>query len=292
MAGGSGATVPVQAEAAVALRPDLPSPRPTRWPDLRKRVVSAAILLPAAVFCIWQGGLPWAALMALALAGLGWEWVRLVGRDPFAWPGLVVPLAVLGAAGVSLAGGWWLALGLLAVAAAALAWRAGDAAGRWLAFGVPYLGLAGLALLHLRGDVAAGRGQVLFLFLVVWASDIGAYLAGRWLGGPKLAPAISPNKTWSGSAGGLISVMVVGLLAAYAMEGALSSPGLVLLVSAGLGVVSQGGDLFESWIKRRFDVKDSSALIPGHGGLLDRLDGVLAAAPVAALLALAGAPWH
>jgi phosphatidate cytidylyltransferase len=166
----------------------------------------------------------------------------------------------------------------------------------WLAFGLLYIGLAGISLIHLRGDAAAGRVNVLFLFLVVCASDIGAYLAGRRLGGPKLAPAISPNKTWAGAAGGLASAMLVGWAAAAAMEPGRPATGRVLLVALLLGAISQAGDLFESWLKRRFRVKDSSALIPGHGGLLDRLDGVLSAAPAAALLGVwlgAGMPlWR
>jgi phosphatidate cytidylyltransferase len=146
-----------------------------------------------------------------------------------------------------------------------------------------------VALIHLRGDASAGLVNVLFLFLTVWASDIGAYAAGRCFGGPKLAPSVSPNKTWSGAAGGLVSAIAVGLAAAYAMSsaaGTLPPPatGRVLLVAGAIGLLAQAGDFFESWIKRRFKVKDSSSLIPGHGGLLDRLDGVLAAAPAASLL--------
>jgi phosphatidate cytidylyltransferase len=155
-----------------------------------------------------------------------------------------------------------------------------------LAAGVLYIGLAGIALISLRHDNEAGRDNVLFLFLVVWASDIGAYLAGRALGGPKLAPGISPNKTWSGAAGGLLSALLVGGACALAF-----TPGASLLaitvVATLLSVASMLGDLAESAMKRRFKVKDTSSLIPGHGGLLDRLDGVLAAAPVAAVLSFA-----
>jgi len=302
MAGGSGATVPAPAErgmrapAGPALPPFAATAVPaSRWPDLRKRAASAAVLLPAAVFCIGFGGWPWAGLLMLAVALLAWEWVRLCGFGAGRWPGIVVPVATLAALALGLAGAWWLALGLLALGGALLAVRATPGAARWLAFGVPYTGLAGLALLALRGDPTMGPGNVLFLFLVVWASDIGAYLAGRWLGGPKLAPAISPNKTWAGAAGGLVAAMAVGLAAALALGGD-AGIGLAPLVAAWLGLVSQAGDLFESWIKRRFNVKDSSGLIPGHGGLLDRLDGVLTAAPAAALLGIALGPgtrlWH
>jgi len=122
---------------------------------------------------------------------------------------------------------------------------------------------------------------------VIWASDISAYLAGRSIGGPKLAPRISPNKTWSGSVGGLLGAISVGVVAAI-LIGSEVSAWQVALVAALLGLATQSGDMFESWIKRRFGVKDSSGLLPGHGGLLDRLDGVLAASPVAALIALIG----
>jgi phosphatidate cytidylyltransferase len=167
---------------------------------------------------------------------------------------------------------------LLAVVAV-LAWRlTGQVAP---ALGVPYVGLTAIALIWLRAD-AAGFSRVLVLLLIVWATDIAAYLAGRLIGGPKLAPAISPGKTWSGAAGGLVGALVVGFVA---------SPGVWGLATAAvLSVVSQIGDLMESWIKRRYGVKDSGKLIPGHGGLLDRLDGVLTAAPVAAILALAAGP--
>jgi len=147
------------------------------------------------------------------------------------------------------------------------------------AFGVIYIGLPAVSLIWLRDSADVGRGDVLFVLLVVWATDIAAYLAGRLIGGPRLAPAISPGKTWSGAAGGLIGALLVGWSAA---------PGLAMLpLAAVLSVAAQAGDLMESGLKRRFGVKDSGKLIPGHGGLLDRLDGVLTAAPAAALLALA-----
>ncbi len=265
---------------------------PTRWRDLRQRALTAALLAPAAILCIWLGAEWWAALMAVAVAGLAWEWVHLCGARARALPGAAVPAAVLVAGGFALAGWPWLAfvvLGLGAYAGAALAGRTAVVPPNWLGFGVLYIGVAGVALIELRGGDAAGRGNVLFLFLVVWASDIGAYLAGRLLGGPKLLPIVSPNKTWSGALGGLVAAMAVGVAAAALLE-PLGSLVRAALVAALLGVVAQMGDLLESWIKRRFHVKDSSGLIPGHGGLLDRLDGVLAAAPVAALLGAALGP--
>jgi len=280
--------------------PASPAADRSRWRDLRKRVLSAVLLGPAALLCIWVGAAAWIALMAVAVSVLAWEWVRLCGFSTWRLPGLVVPLSVLAAGGLAVAGLWAPALGLLPAGAVLVRLlqpppagtdartHEGITPGAWLGFGVVYIGLAGLALIRLRGDATAGLGNVLFLFLVVWASDIGAYMFGRWLGGPKLAPAVSPNKTWSGAAGGLLSAMAVGAAAPYVTEsdGVMVFLPRVLIVALLLGLVAQAGDLFESWIKRRFHVKDTSSLIPGHGGLLDRLDAVLAAAPVAALIAI------
>jgi len=181
--------------------------------------------------------------------------------------------------------------GSLGCAVLLLLQRRGDI---WPAAGLFYIGLCGFSLILLRGEDWAGLLNTLFMVLIVWASDTGAYLAGRALGGPKLAPAISPGKTWSGAAGGLLAAILVGAGAA-----SLLAPGgasRAAAIAAMLGVMSQAGDLLESAIKRRFGVKDSSSLIPGHGGVFDRLDGVMAAAPLAtafALLAGRGAPlWH
>jgi phosphatidate cytidylyltransferase len=154
-----------------------------------------------------------------------------------------------------------------------------------LAFGLPYLGLAAVALPWLRADPEVGLRNTLFVLAIVWASDIGAYMVGRLVGGPKLAPKISPGKTWSGAIGGLISAVLGGTAVAACVSPEISAfhviaPGIVL------GVISQAGDLLESALKRHFGVKDSGRIIPGHGGLLDRLDALLAVAPAAALLAL------
>jgi phosphatidate cytidylyltransferase len=204
-----------------------------RWADLRLRVLSALVLIPLGLGCLWLGGPAWAALLAVATLGLLLEWRALSRRFAAAWR--------------------------LAGAAAVL--------------------IAALALLWLRDLPLIGRRDVLFLLLVVWASDIGAYAAGRILGGPKLAPAISPAKTWAGAGGGLVAAALAGLGVGAGDAGAL-------LAALLLGLAAQAGDLLESAVKRRAGVKDSGSLIPGHGGLLDRLDGVLAAAPVAAGLAL------
>ncbi len=261
-----------------ASAPPTPAGRPgaTRWADLRPRVRSARVLLPVGIGCLWLGGWAWVALVALGSAGLALEFSALCGMPAAGAARLALPVAalvvvVLAAVDLPLGG-----LAVVAVSALAI-WRIGGRVAP--AVGVPYVGLAALALVWLRGDVGAGRGNVLFLLLVVWATDITAYVAGRVLRGPKLAPAISPGKTWSGAAGGLAGAVLVGWVAAPGLFGAS--------VAAALSVVAQAGDLMESGIKRHYGAKDSGKLIPGHGGLLDRMDGVLTAAPAMALLALA-----
>lgn len=219
--------------------------------------------------------------MAVAAGGLAYEWVVLCDVRPLQMPGLAVIASVLLAGLVAVLGRERWALVVLGLGAAVIWLLVGR---RALGGGVLYIGLASVSLIWLRGDGAAGRANVLFLVVVVWASDIGAYAAGRLLGGPKLAPAISPGKTWSGAVGGLLAAMLVGEVAGHVLGAA--AYGWAAVVAGLLGLAAQGGDLLESAIKRRFGVKDSGRLIPGHGGLLDRLDGLLTAAPAAAVLAL------
>ncbi len=197
-------------------------------------------------------------------------------------------LAPVGLAGLWIGGAAWLALVALLALGLGVEWallcRRLGARTRLvaLAAGVPYLGLGVVALLWLRAGPESGRLAVLFVLLVVWASDIGAYATGRLLGGPLLAPAISPGKTWAGALGGLAAATAVGFATLHPASA---------LLAAGLGTAAQAGDLMESAMKRGFGVKDSGWLIPGHGGLLDRLDGLLTAAPAAAALQLlAGGP--
>jgi phosphatidate cytidylyltransferase len=242
-----------------------------RWSDFSIRLASALILGPIALFCVWRGGVPWALLIGLAMAGLGMEWARLA-RLPAGNLFLLLPvLAWIAALLLGPAAG----LFALLAAAAVAAWRYG----KFAAAGIPYIGLGGLALLWLRMSPARGLQDTAFLIAVIWGTDIGAYLVGRIAGGPKLAPKISPGKTWSGAAGGLACAALAGLLIGHLRASALP---VALLLS----ILAQSGDLLESAIKRRLGVKDSGQTIPGHGGLFDRLDGFLAAAPAAALLAL------
>jgi phosphatidate cytidylyltransferase len=262
----------------------------SRFGDLPQRVLSALVLAPIALACLWFGGAAWVLLVSLAGVAIAVEWVRVCRFFPLSLPGLLLP-ALVAAASLSAAAGFgFAALATLFAIAAALAAGSGGGAGprRWLAAGLCYVGLAAVATMWLRLRGPAGLGNMLFVVLIVWASDSGAYLVGRVVGGAKLAPRISPSKTWAGAAGGLAFAVAAGLLVA---EGFAAGPSLrVVLASATLGVASQAGDLLESVFKRRFGVKQSGTLIPGHGGVLDRLDGVLAAVPAAAILALALGP--
>ena len=261
-----------------------PAPGSGSWRDLRLRLISAGVLAPLGVACVLNGGWIFVALVLLAMIGIGVEWAGLA-RSPLrsvpafmllAWPGLSL-LTMLGM-------DWLTGLRVLLAGLLLGALRGG---------GVVLIGLGGAALIWLRCMTGAGPASLLFVVLVVWASDSLAYLTGRALGGAKLAPRISPGKTWSGAVGGLLGAMAAGALVAAAahstgqddaVSGILERIGRGLLFGALLGIAAQAGDLAESALKRRCGVKDSGRLIPGHGGLLDRLDGLFAAAPLAALL--------
>lgn len=255
--------------------------------DLKLRVLSALVLAPIALGLLWLGGGAWAVLVALAAGGVVIEWARVCGVRAWVLPGTILPVLVATVGLATAAGLAREALAALVLGTALLAlgaWR-NEARGSWLAGGGLYAGIAAITMVWLREDRPNGIFTVLLVLLVVWASDIGAYLFGRLIGGPKLAPGLSPNKTWAGALGGLALAVVVGILMANEFGAPSWAKGGVIAIV--LSLASQSGDLAESAFKRRFGVKDSGALIPGHGGILDRLDGMLAAAPVAAILALA-----
>lgn len=253
---------------------------------LRARILSALVMAPPALFAVWWGGTAFAALVAVAVAIMCWEWDTIVTKT-FGWSGRVAAMGCVVAVGLSLmAPGAALAIVLAsAVAAAALAPGQGDRPRLWAGLGPLYAGLPAVALVWLRGDGEIGRQTMVWLMLLVWATDIGAYAAGRTIGGPLLLPAVSPKKTWAGLIGGVVSAAAVGVATAFV----LGLPHMVAVAagSGALAVVAQAGDLMESWVKRRWNVKDSSNIIPGHGGVLDRVDGLLAAALAVAVASLA-----
>jgi phosphatidate cytidylyltransferase len=271
--GQASAGKPPPASPPPARKPRQASPR---WRDLAPRVASAMAILPPVLGTLWLGGLAWTALLTLLAAVAMLEWATLC-RQKLDSPLALVAAGTLPAAQVAHLGlpGFWPPAIVLALAAAFLA-----GINRLLAAGVVYVGAGYAGLLFLRQG-AGGLHNVLFVLLVVWATDIGAYAAGRLIGGAKMAPALSPGKTWSGAGGGLVIAIAAGLATAVyfgaSRDGQFMAEGLAALLS----VVAQGGDLMESALKRRSGRKDSGSLLPGHGGLLDRVDGLLAAAAVA-----------
>jgi phosphatidate cytidylyltransferase len=241
-------------------------------------------MIVAALIALAGNETVFAILVGAIAAGLAWEWVRLTGEGRFGATGYALAATVLAVVFAVFIGRLELAL-VCAVAASVIVYlfaRGGRAHPLWVAFGPLYIGLPSIALVWLRGHDEAGRLLVLWLLVTVWATDIGAFFAGRLIGGPRLAPRISPKKTWAGLGGAIVSAGIVGAIAS-AIDSA--APATVLLAAAGaiLAIVAQAGDLGESWVKRRFGAKDSSQLIPGHGGLFDRVDGLLTAAVVLAL---------
>lgn len=251
--------------------------------ELRLRLLSAAVLIPVALFVAWWGGLPAHLLVALVSAIVFAEWANIIGRSPRLLPS--TPDVSIGTAFVALAALVAGTQGLLTGLVVLVAGMAGVvlmSRSAWLAGGVAYAGLLGVSLASLRADPAAGLASITVLLVLVWATDSFAYFAGRAIGGPKLWPRVSPKKTWSGSLGGLAGGVILATLTAAAF-GVRVGPMLIVCLAA-LSIASQAGDLFESAIKRHFDRKDSSTIIPGHGGMMDRVDGLIFAAAVAALI--------
>jgi phosphatidate cytidylyltransferase len=262
------------------------APSPARASGLGARIVSALLMAPVALAAVWFGS-PWLDLLTIAAAGImAWEWARLcasgaVGPTGTLILGVVVLAVVLAAAGRS---GMALAVGVVGAGAVlGLGLGRREPAPNLAAVGVLWLAVPCIALLWLARDM--GSGAVFWILAVVWATDIGAYAVGRTVGGPKLAPRISPGKTWSGLLGGMACAAVVGFVTSRIVD---APPLGLVLLSAALAVVGQAGDLAESSLKRRFGAKDASGLIPGHGGLLDRLDALLAVVTTVAVLRLAG----
>ena len=273
----------------------VPAPDPSTGGDFWRRLATAAVAAPLALGGVWLGGLALAALVAAAAAIMAHEWWQLAGVEPAPAALAVLTAAVVGAVVLAALGLYGFGVVMLAGAAAMGGLLAGGGWRRRLgaATAAAYVGLPCLALLWLRARPDDGLALVLWLLAVVWATDIAAYLTGRLVGGPKLAPRLSPAKTWAGLAGGLAAaVAITGVVGGLAGRGDLAA---VLAAAAGLAAIAQGGDLFESWLKRRRGMKDSGTLLPGHGGLLDRVDGLIAAAPAMTMLVIASGgevrPW-
>lgn len=257
--------------------------------ELRLRILSGIVLAVVVLAATWFGGLAFRTLAAAIGVLVYYEWstiTRLPETDfrgnAFGWVSVVLvsSLVLFGVDELVLP----LLLGATAIGIVYALILKGSG---WLAGGIVYSGLTVISLATIRGDTAHGFAAMLFIFAVVWATDILAYFIGRAVGGPKLAPSISPGKTWSGAIGGALSAVIAGTLvhmAFFSLNG-LWVPIIALVLSA----FSQIGDLFESFIKRRFGAKDSSRLIPGHGGVMDRVDGLVFACFAAFLIVLGDA---
>ena len=252
--------------------------------NLMLRVLSSLVLAPAAIAAAYFGGLIFLGFWAVAALLVLWEWDTLVcahDRNPV----LTISAVTLIGSGLLLALDWHgTAIALVALGVFGVATLASRVRRTWCTAGLVYAAVLLIAPVLLRNDAHFGFAAMIFLFVIVWLTDIAAYFVGRTVGGPKLMPGVSPNKTWSGAIGGTLAGVIGGVVVARQFGiGALVAPAMVALV---LSVVSQAGDLLESAVKRQFSAKDASHLIPGHGGLMDRLDGFLTAVLAGALIGL------
>lgn len=256
-----------------------------RKPEVAIRVASAVVLAALALGATLLS--PWTFLLLVMVGGgiVAWEWGRLTRGNGFDGTALISAVSASAVAILVSVGRADLALFVLAASAAAIGLTAFRSDGSfWSLAGLTYAALPAASLMWLRGDPSSGAVAVLYLFAVAWTTDTASYAAGRLIGGPKLAPRISPKKTWSGFIVGALAPALVGYAFAVALKD--TSPWRLALVSVAVALACQMGDLVESWVKRRFGAKDMSQMIPGHGGLLDRIDGLLFAAILAALIAL------
>ena len=252
--------------------------------ELTLRILSAAVLAPLALVTAYLGGWPFVTFWTVAACGIMWEWRKIVAQpdDMFGIAGeFTIALAgacVLLGLGASMVP--FIGLGAVVVGIGART----NPLRLWAAAGVLYAGSLLFACVLLRENPSDGFVAMIFLFGVVWATDICGYFVGRFVGGPKLWARVSPKKTWSGAVGGALGAIVAAL--AVARYGDLTNSLAIARLALLLSVVSQAGDLFESAFKRRFGIKDAGHVIPGHGGLMDRLDGFVAAAVVAVVIGI------
>ncbi len=272
--------------------PAQPATRVASFADLRLRIVSAVVLGAVAIGSLLVGGIPFVLFWLLAAWAVNWEWQRIVGEHRRLLRRLAggVALCVAAALTVNLAADF-AALAILAGGAVVFA-LAATGLRTWSGAGVLYAGALIVAILMIRPTTSAlvegpfDVRTIVWLFAVVWGTDIGAYFAGRAIGGPKVWPAVSPGKTWSGTLVGIACGALAGLAVAMIRPVVPVSPLPLLAIGLVAAAASQAGDFLESGVKRRFGVKDSSGLIPGHGGVMDRLDGFITAAALIALLAV------
>jgi phosphatidate cytidylyltransferase len=264
----------------------------TRLADLGPRAASSLILIAGALVTLQLDSMIFVIVWLAAALRIHWEWQRLIGGGAPRRRLAVGAAALIAAAILAGASNLPLAVGVIVVAAIVAGIRDSGGFRIWAAAGVVYAGSLVISICMLRLALPLGVRAIAWLFAVVWGTDVVAYFAGRLIGGPKFLPEISPSKTWSGTLTGIFGGACLGTAFLAIMEKVTAWPNpapLAALFLLGLvtAMVSQAGDLFESWAKRQFGAKDSGGLIPGHGGLMDRLDGFIAAAAWVALLGIA-----
>lgn len=264
---------------------------PGSKPELVPRIVSGLLLAGTACGAVLAGPIAFTVLVAGLAIVMSWEWGRVVRRQEWDAACVLHAFATVMATLLALIGHPVLGLLLLVAAMLVILPIAYGSGAAMSAAGVFYIGLPALSLVWIRTDEPHGKVAIFIILIAVWATDTGAFLFGRSIGGPRLWPSISPNKTWAGLIGGILTAALVTMLAALVVNGASVERFGVL--GAGLGMAAHVGDLSESALKRHYGVKDASRLIPGHGGFMDRLDSLVGAAIVAGAIAVVlniGAP--
>jgi phosphatidate cytidylyltransferase len=257
----------------------------TKWNDLSVRLASAIVLAPLALGAVWLGGYWYSLFIILLGIMMAREWVAIVHGNDSRQFSLHCGAILLAATAISQFEVMFLFIP--ALISIALVLLAKTPKSFWCFIGIPYIALPVLAFVGLRSDTEWGLKSIIWCLLIVWAADTMAYFAGRMIGGPKLAPRLSPKKTWAGLGGAIAGAAAAS--AAFSIYFGL--PLMPLIALAGqFAVVGQAGDIFESALKRHFGVKDSGDLIPGHGGVLDRVDGLLAVVLIAGLLGYLHSP--
>ncbi|WDR03217.1 phosphatidate cytidylyltransferase [Devosia algicola] len=251
--------------------PPIQNERRNIWADLRPRLLSALVLVSLAVGALYVGSYLFALIVGVAFAGAYREWETMVTRAPLKPVGVVL-IGLVGVSAIAFPAFGILGLALVIAMACGIAVAFGGEGVWWRAFGLIFFGLVIMAALALRGTGPVGMVAGIYLGIVVWTTDSAAFFTGRQIGGEKLAPDISPSKTWSGALGGLALGTTCGTIAWFFISPSAWWIGLVL--SAIVSLFGQLGDLSESAIKRHFRIKDSGDIIPGHGGLMDRLDSL------------------
>lgn len=258
-------------------------------PDLLPRLLSAIVLIPLTAIALVAGWIFFALLIALVMAGAYREWESMVTGREAPWPTVfIMGLIAMIAIAHPMNGAWASAVIFGVAVLAALAIKAPNRP--WRVGGLIFFGFATIAFLAIRGSSGVGIWAGIFLVSIIWMTDIGAYFVGRIVGGTKLSPDVSPSKTWSGAAGGLLAGTLSGIAVWFLAGWVLGTPSpfaIGLLISVVISISGQLGDLAESAVKRRFAVKDSGDIIPGHGGLMDRIDSLTMAGIVLWCIGLA-----